>query len=174
MSFDKIIYRLTDKRIPAATGIGLVGEILERAGFQEQFRTYNILRMLGQETVHQGKAHSKRIVARKRIRTVIQNIIHFAGQLTKHARRLFLSISRSNDGYEWVVDLDIEKYFDTVNHDKLIFTLRHKNPPKTKPSRMSENMYFETLDKFQKVLPQTPPFKHFYCFSSTLAFIIYP
>ena len=57
---------------------------------------YNILRMLGQETVHQGKAHSKRIVARKRIRTVIQNIIHFAGQLTKHARRLFLSISRSN------------------------------------------------------------------------------
>ena len=38
MSFDKIIYRLTDKRIPAATGIGLVGEILERAGFQRQFR----------------------------------------------------------------------------------------------------------------------------------------
>ena len=57
---------------------------------------YNILRMLGQETVHQGKAPSKRIVARKRIRTVIQNIIHFAGQLTKHARQLFLSISRSN------------------------------------------------------------------------------
>ena len=66
MSFDKIIYRLTDKRIPAATGIGLVGEILERVGFQEQFRTYNILRMLGQETVHQGKVPSKRIVARKR------------------------------------------------------------------------------------------------------------
>ena len=38
MSFDKIIYRLTDKRIPAATGIGLVGDILDRAGFQEQFR----------------------------------------------------------------------------------------------------------------------------------------
>ena len=57
---------------------------------------YNILRMLGQETVHQGKAPSKRIVARKRIHTVIQNIIHFAGQLTKHARWLFLSISRSN------------------------------------------------------------------------------
>ena len=37
MSFDRIIYRLTDKRIPAATGIGLVGDILDRAGFQEQF-----------------------------------------------------------------------------------------------------------------------------------------
>ena len=57
---------------------------------------YNILRMLGQETINQGKAPSKRIVSRKRIRTVIQNIIHFAGQLTKHARQLFLSISRSN------------------------------------------------------------------------------
>lgn len=31
-----------------------------------------------------------------------------------------------NDGYEWVVDLDIEKYFDTVNHDKLISILREK------------------------------------------------
>lgn len=29
-----------------------------------------------------------------------------------------------NDGYEWVIDLDIEKYFDTVNHDKLISILR--------------------------------------------------
>ena len=57
---------------------------------------YNILRMLGQEMINQGKAPSKRIVSRKRIRTVIQNIIHFAGQLTKHARQLFLSISRSN------------------------------------------------------------------------------
>ena len=57
---------------------------------------YNILRMLGQETVNQGKAPAKRIVSRKRIRTVIQNIIHFAGQLSRHARQLFLSISRSN------------------------------------------------------------------------------
>ena len=32
-----------------------------------------------------------------------------------------------NDGYEWVVDLDIEKYFDTVNHDKLISILRERS-----------------------------------------------
>lgn len=31
-----------------------------------------------------------------------------------------------NDGYEWIIDLDIEKYFDTVNHDKLISILREK------------------------------------------------
>lgn len=29
-----------------------------------------------------------------------------------------------NNGYEWIIDLDIEKYFDTVNHDKLISILR--------------------------------------------------
>ena len=31
-----------------------------------------------------------------------------------------------NEGYEWVIDLDIEAYFDTVNHDKLISILREK------------------------------------------------
>lgn len=31
-----------------------------------------------------------------------------------------------NQGFEWVIDLDIEKYFDTVNHDKLILILREK------------------------------------------------
>lgn len=25
-----------------------------------------------------------------------------------------------NDGYQWIVDIDIEKFFDTVHHDKLI------------------------------------------------------
>ena len=37
-----------------------------------------------------------------------------------------------NVGYEWVIDLDIEKYFDTVNHDKLISILRERiNDAKT-------------------------------------------
>lgn len=36
-----------------------------------------------------------------------------------------------NEGCEWVVDLDIEKYFDTVNHDKLISILREKVNDKT-------------------------------------------
>ena len=31
-----------------------------------------------------------------------------------------------NDGCEWVIDLNIEKYFDTVNHDKLISILRER------------------------------------------------
>lgn len=37
-----------------------------------------------------------------------------------------------NEGCEWVIDLDIEKYFDTVNHDRLISILRERvNDAKT-------------------------------------------
>ena len=36
-----------------------------------------------------------------------------------------------NEGCEWGIDLDIEKYFDTVNHDKLISILREKVNDKT-------------------------------------------
>ena len=37
-----------------------------------------------------------------------------------------------NEGFEWVIDLDIEKYFDTVNHDRLISILRERiNDAKT-------------------------------------------
>ena len=36
-----------------------------------------------------------------------------------------------NKGYQWVIDLDIEKYFDTVNHDKLISILRERVNDKT-------------------------------------------
>ena len=30
------------------------------------------------------------------------------------------AVEYMNEGYNWVVDLDLEKFFDTVNHDKLI------------------------------------------------------
>jgi len=36
-----------------------------------------------------------------------------AHQAIKKARQYM------NEGYTWVVDIDLEKYFDTVNHDKL-------------------------------------------------------
>lgn len=30
------------------------------------------------------------------------------------------SLEMMNDGYSWIVDIDLEKFFDTVNHDKLM------------------------------------------------------
>ena len=36
------------------------------------------------------------------------------------------ALSYLNEGYEWVIDLDIEKFFDKVNHDKLISIIRER------------------------------------------------
>ena len=57
---------------------------------------YNVLRLLGQETVRQGKAPAKRTVKRKRLRTVIQNLIHCAARIVTHARQTVLCLSKSN------------------------------------------------------------------------------
>lgn len=36
------------------------------------------------------------------------------------------TLEHLDNGYEWCIDIDIEKYFDTVNHDKLISILRER------------------------------------------------
>ena len=33
---------------------------------------------------------------------------------------IITALDMMNDGYDWVVDIDLEKFFDTVNHDKLM------------------------------------------------------
>ena len=35
------------------------------------------------------------------------------------------------EGYRWVVDMDLEKFFDKVNHDRLMSTLAKTNSRKT-------------------------------------------
>ncbi len=35
-----------------------------------------------------------------------------------------------NEGYDWVIELDLEKFFDKVHHDRLMSTLSHKIPDK--------------------------------------------
>lgn len=39
---------------------------------------------------------------------------------------MFQVLGELNEGYEWIVDLDIEKFFDTVHQDKLISAIRTK------------------------------------------------
>jgi hypothetical protein len=56
---------------------------------------FNILRMIGQESLRY-KQPEKRRVKRRRLRTVISNLIFCAGHLTCHARRMRLSLGRSN------------------------------------------------------------------------------
>ncbi len=58
---------------------------------------YNILRIIGQASLKSKRApRSKHPVKRRRIRTVISNLILMAGHLTAHARRIVLSLGKSN------------------------------------------------------------------------------
>lgn len=55
---------------------------------------YNILRMIGQESIGRRKTRHK--VHRRRLRTVINNMIMMASHITGHARQLVMGLGKSN------------------------------------------------------------------------------
>lgn len=57
---------------------------------------YNILRMIGQGTIGGRAPHQKREVKRRRLRTVIGNMIMMASHVTSHARQLIMGLGKSN------------------------------------------------------------------------------
>ena len=57
---------------------------------------YNILRMIGQGTIGERAPRQKRDVKRRRLRTVISNLIMLAGHVTMHARQLIIGLGKSN------------------------------------------------------------------------------
>ena len=57
---------------------------------------YNLLRIVGQESLKQEDAPLKKQVQRRRIRTVIQNLMTLAAKMTTHARRHYLKLGRHN------------------------------------------------------------------------------
>ena len=57
---------------------------------------YNILRVMGQVSLDKNDAPLKRPVKRRRIKTVIQNLITIAVRVATHARQTFLNLGRSN------------------------------------------------------------------------------
>lgn len=57
---------------------------------------YNILRMIGQESLGKKNPHLKRTVKRRRHRTVINNLINMACHVTEHARKLIIGLGKSN------------------------------------------------------------------------------
>ena len=57
---------------------------------------YNILRMIGQGTIGGRAPRQKREVKRRRIRTVIGNLIMIASHVKMHARQLIIGLGRSN------------------------------------------------------------------------------
>ena len=57
---------------------------------------YNILRMIGQGTIGGRAPRQKRDVKRRRLRTVISNLIMLADHVTMHARQLIIGLGKSN------------------------------------------------------------------------------
>lgn len=57
---------------------------------------YNILRMIGQETIGRRTPKAKHKVRRRRLRTVIGDLIMMACHVTRHARQLIMRLGRSN------------------------------------------------------------------------------
>ena len=57
---------------------------------------YNILRMIGQGTIGGRAPRQKREVKRRRLRTVIGNLIMMASHVTMHARQLVIGLGKSN------------------------------------------------------------------------------
>lgn len=57
---------------------------------------YNILRLIGQQSLKQNDAPMRREAGRRRIRTVIQNLILIASRVVSHARKKYLNLGCSN------------------------------------------------------------------------------
>lgn len=57
---------------------------------------YNILRLIGQESLRENDSPIRNNVQRRRIRTVIQNIIYMAARLVRHARSVCLNFGSNS------------------------------------------------------------------------------
>ena len=57
---------------------------------------YNILRMIGQESLGKKDTPMKHNVRRRRLRTVISNLVMMASHVTGHARRIMIGLGQSN------------------------------------------------------------------------------
>ena len=55
---------------------------------------YNLLRMIGQESLREADAPIRKKVSRRRVRSVMQDLVYLACRLVKHARRWTLSFGR--------------------------------------------------------------------------------
>lgn len=55
---------------------------------------YNLLRMIGQESLREADAPIRRRVSRRRVRSVMQDLVYLACRLVKHARHWTLSFGR--------------------------------------------------------------------------------
>ncbi len=56
---------------------------------------YNLLRLIGQESLREADAPIRKQVSRRRVRSVMQDLVYLACRLVKHARRWMLSFGKN-------------------------------------------------------------------------------
>lgn len=62
--------------------------------------TMNLLRLIGQHTLHGDKAPVRHSAQRRRIKTVIQEMIYKAGRMIRHAGRYVLGLGANDPGFD--------------------------------------------------------------------------
>jgi hypothetical protein len=72
---------------------------------------YNILRIIGQTSLSKQDAPLKRPVQRRRLRTVIQNLITMAVHVVRHARKIYFGLGNSNT---W--RFTFKRVYETLSH----------------------------------------------------------
>lgn len=63
---------------------------------------YNLLRIMGQESLREGDAPIRGGVKRRRIRTIIQNIVYIAARVSRHARQTIFNFGRHSPWFRTV------------------------------------------------------------------------
>lgn len=57
--------------------------------------SYNLLKLIGQESLREADAPIRRPVSRRRVRSVMQDMVYLACRLVRHARRWVLSFGKN-------------------------------------------------------------------------------
>ena len=59
----------------------------------------NLLRIVGQHTLHESDSPMRKVALRRRIKTVMQELMYKAARIISHARGWALGISGSDSGF---------------------------------------------------------------------------
>ena len=101
----KLVIEFSNERLITPGGSSLVGQMLGKSNFIKKCnnmkvdgkRSQSQIKLTGQESLKSKRApKTKHPVKRRRIRTVIENLIQIAGYVTTHGRRIALAIGCSN------------------------------------------------------------------------------
>ena len=104
---------------------------------------YNILRMIGQGTIGGRAPRQKRDVKRRRVHTVISNLVMMASHVTTHARQLVMGLGKGayaiHQSGKWYTNENIDQMLMERHLNKKARRGSHKNHLKGPKKRTEED-----------------------------------